>query len=198
MTNAFNDVPWERISGYKLISIFENSKSLEFDLPSNSGIYMWKLNLVSHELDHTNPIKIINKIEKALSTPQGSVKSNSHHSVDIDIKLKGKGLSDKIDIVTNMAHNNNIASWMIDFLNGLNYHMPSLYVGQTQNIRERIEDHLSGRSGFSEVLAKNNEYGFEDLSLFYLELKNAEKDVREALEYIVTILTLGTYTGRIG
>ena len=189
---------WSKVNGDYLSRYYEENNTLEYILPDLEGVYMWKINPTYKELSHNSPVDVINRLEKILTEPQGFVSSKDHHSISIEVSIKGKGMREKNDDIKEIAENPEFSESLIDFLDTINFHTPSLYVGQSGNLRKRIEQHLREETGFSERLGEDSFYSFDKLSMFYLDTSGLGSTRRVALEHIVTILTLGTYTRRIG
>lgn len=189
---------WTKVNGDYLLRTFLEYRNIEFLLPESHSVYMWKINPTYNDLSCNNTTEVLDRLEKILSEPQGFVSTKEHHSIAVEVSIKGKGMKDKNEDVKNILENPELGEEFIKFLDTINFHTPSLYVGQSSNLRKRIEQHLNEDTGFSGRLGKENFYTFDKLSLFYINIDNLDEREMAAIEHIVTILTLGTYTRRIG
>lgn len=190
---------WQSISSEELI--LENSVEgkLTSLLPDTAGIYMWKINLniekislgTSSLMDH---LKFITTSKFAISEP-----SKVFHSLQIgSVILQGAGLTeDKLELFNALAQSQGGQKYIRDFLNELNTHLPSLYVGETGNIAKRAKEHLED-STFTNRLEINSDLNLSDLNFYYLEIPQAEKPIRQAFESLTTMLTGGWLVKRQG
>lgn len=91
---------------------------------------------------------------------------------------------------------------MTEYLSELSAHLPALYVGETDNLQQRVKQHIAGDSQFGAQIAAMEELDWRMMSLFYVKVDNQNLDfaaaARKSLEYVTTSLTIAGFTSRPG
>jgi len=190
--------PWQSYSGRELIEILESDMNLIGNVPSSPGVYMWKLHPGAGDLSYSRPSEIINRLNKITTASQGRIEGINNHSLRSEVAIAGNGLRSKETLLTEMVHNKETAKWMIFMLESLSVHLPSMYVGQSSNLANRLAEHLRGSSDFSSRLTSEGAYAFDDLNVYILEMENSSKEMREALEHVLSIVTIAGFSRRVG
>jgi hypothetical protein len=198
MINESSLGPWQVYSGRELISILDSDLNLDGNVPGGPGVYMWKLNPGAGNLNYSQPSEIIKRLVKITTANQGRVKGSNHHSLQNEVAISGNGLQCKEIALSKMVQDKATAKWLIFMLESLSVHLPSLYVGQASNLATRLVHHLKGRTGFSNRLAAEGSYTFEDLNVYILQMDDSRKEDREALEHILSTLTIAAFSRRVG
>jgi hypothetical protein len=190
--------PWQSFSGHELLAILESDKSLSGSVTSSPGVYMWKLNPGAGDLNPSKPEDIIERLQKITTASQGKAERFNHHSLRSEISVAGNGLQGKEKRLSKFVYGRENAKWMLELLDSLSMHLPSLYVGQTNNLATRLAEHLRGGSDFSSRLVAEKAYSFEDLNVYILVMDGAEKELLEAIEHVVSVVTIAGFTKRVG
>jgi len=171
------------------------------------AIYMWKLKVNTAELEEAEDWNaLFEEIDKRLQIPFGKINNKLVDRLDLgDSYIRGKAvtntkkekLKDNYDFDSTKKH-------IIGLTKILDSHTPSLYVGQTINLRKRITDHLRGESqNFGGIVSASPQLEFKDMHLYFCyfeELENAEEGdaLLTTLEWITTMVTFGGYNRRDG
>ena len=198
MNREAQEGPWLSFSGPELISILESDLNLTGTVPSSPGVYMWKLNPGAGNLSYSKPDGIIDRLKKITTASQGRVERNSHHSIRSEVDIAGNGLQGKQDLLSRLVYQKENAKWLIGIMESLSVHLPSLYVGQSGDLATRIAEHVKGNSDFSDRLIAEGAYSFEDLIVYILVMEGASKEVREAIEHVISVITIAGFTKRVG
>jgi predicted GIY-YIG superfamily endonuclease len=136
-----------------------------------------------------------------MSLPLGEVDgAQVSHSIWVGgIKIRGQQLGgDKALALKEWLKDVANARWMISYLENIYMHMPSLYVGNTRSIVHRVNEHMSGTHGFGSRILKSAELNWSDLSLHWLEMPGASKQVLESVEFITQSLSVSAFSKRVG
>lgn len=196
---------WRLTSGAELVQSFRDGDSLTAMLPSVSAVYMWKLRLADESLVAHDPDGTIRRITRLANTPQGRSQQIqiSHALVSVGIEICGAGLPDyKRQVLTRfLAQQKQNNRWMINYLRGLEQHLPALYVGETGDLPRRTRDHLAGLTDFGQAISKEPGLDWSDLNFYYADLgppSNSDSPLRKAMEYITAVLTVSAFTQRPG
>lgn len=92
------------------------------------------------------------------------------------------------------------ANWLVDVMSRAVSHQfgPVLYVGQSADLRQRIQQHLSGASGLRGRL-QDCGLTMHDVALYFLEMPpHASESIRMRLELLLTHLTGAPLSRRPG
>jgi len=192
-----------RVDGNELEERLATGDSIADLLPISPAIYLWRRNLKPPPGALASPSAFRNWIERVISVPLASVRRRelSHYAILEGLTLGGQGLSDeKKQTIEHLSAKGR--SYVAQFLQALAAELPSLYVGETQNLRERIASHVRGESGLKDVLVEDFGVSWRDVDLWFYELPRGNdesaKPLRTLLETLATKLTLAPSVRRIG
>ena len=192
---------WERVAAYELLEAVADG-NLDVLVPDASAVYMWKRRLrPPTEARHDGRV-LVEWVDEQLDTPQGSVRSKRLGTflTAERIDLRAARLpSSKSEILRRWTSKERNRKWLVNFLQDLSEHAPALYVGETGNLRNRVRDHLKGRTDFSGAVEVH--FSWSDLDFFYYELgppREAGTEWRRTIEYVTTGITIGGFTQRPG
>lgn len=191
---------WQSVHGEQLFSEYFQNSNIKDSIPDSPGIYMWKPNL-SHNLLKFDPNGLLQGLIGTSSYINGTSEGNKvGHSLAVSsVVVKGDGLTEpKVKIFSEELQDAGTRNFLVDFLDDLSPHCPSLYVGEGEVLSERIVAHVNGSSDFAKRLIKDSDWNLQQLTLFYLELPNTTKNFRQALEAYATIMTGAWLVRRAG
>lgn len=186
-----DDNSWISKEGADLVESYKSATKLDSELPSSPGVYMWKLNLTAN-ISFTSESETNNKILTLLNSSFGGPEEQfiSHNLQVKTMEFHGKGLPPaKEPFLKTMLNDREARLAMRKFLERLTIHQPTLYVGDAENLSERIVGHVNGSSGFAKRLKRMTSWGIEDLRLYYIETPSVTEEERKTIESIVTILS---------
>lgn len=189
---------WKRIDADILLAEYENNSSLEFVLPKSPAVYMWKRN-PTFGLNPHNQVALKMSIEKMLTEVFAATESISvTYNVSINgMLLKSPGLPEaKKEALSSILVTADGRKAVLSYLDSIRDHLPSLYVGEAENLAKRIREHLLN-SDFKTRLKKRSSLEIQQLSLYYKD-SSSDKVERELEESITTMLTGGWLVARQG
>jgi hypothetical protein len=123
--------------------------------------------------------------------------------------MGGTGLpSEKSSVLGKLLDQPNGVSKAKRILQALQDVVPAMYVGEANDLRVRLRQHLNGETEFASQLAREEILSWNDLAVSFLvlgqqpssdtsETTDAAK-VRRAFEYLAAELAIATYTKRPG
>lgn len=192
---------WKSVDGDEILRLMQNGQ-VALEIPEVAGIYAWRLNLDSSRANDHDHLKIISNINSLMTLPLGEIgPRHLNHSVNLlGLRLNGKKLPDQksANLVKFMQRRPGASKFIQDYVSELSDFLPNLYVGNTENLAERVVQHVNGTSDFGKTV--NGEWGrdFKDLTFHFFEVKNAPKEILEGLEFIAQSLTVSAFTKRAG
>lgn len=198
------DSHWQFASGADLYGLYSEGKPLATILPQAPAVYMWKLRLRLDDLIVHDPDRTLRQLMRVTKVSQGRTHPipTSHGLRLLGIEVCGAGLPDyKQKILTQFLARPANSRWMLNYLEGLEQHLPALYVGETGNLSKRAFDHISGVTDFARLLEHDPELTWEDLNLYYASIggpTDADSPLRKAVEYITAVVTVSAFTQRPG
>ncbi len=196
---------WKKVAGSQLVEA--NDEGFIGDVPDECGIYIWKLAVRPLRPFHTTS-ELVDHIRSRLQTPVGSTNGQLGLFYQINnLTIQGRDLTtnniDQLTIQADQAGQGRLfRSFMKEFLESLEAFTPALYVGEAQDLRKRVKDHLVGRTGFSDFITKESSLDFSKLDFYFFVsppfLHVNDSRTREALEYIATMTSLSGFGQRAG
>jgi hypothetical protein len=197
---------WQSVSGSDLEERIALGRPLDELLPRVSAIYMWRRHLRAQGAVISSPAAFHAWVTAVLKVPIATLRKRelSHYAVLETLYLGGQGLSlEKESTLADLARNQKGRGYVAAFLQSLAESMPSVYVGEAHDLRNRIRNHLIGETGLKAVLSEDFSLGWPDLDLWYYELPagadaDRPKALRTLLETVATRLTLAPCVRRIG
>ena len=210
-----NEIRWKHHNARDLLLDVRNpigeAIPLEGIIPTTPAIYIWKLRPYTLGMEQMLPWRsFLDHIDDRLTAPMTEKYSMDKRMLFIsEVELKGQKITDeKREQLEEMQNTVGKQRYFKDFLKTLAPHSPSLYVGETENLRARTIQHLKSQSDFGRKIEEHKELTFEDLDFYYLAFGaefesnfSEEKDrllVRQTLEWIATMISLAGFTSRPG
>ena len=191
---------WREIDG-SLLQEYHSSGQINLLLPSSSGVYAWKLNPTRKSLIPSDYEGVLREVMRLMSLPQGEIEvTRISHSISLaGLRINGQQLEgDKVQHLREWLADIDNCKWMISYLESINKHMPTLYVGNAKNIATRASQHLSEADGFGQRVSRHRYLNWSDMKLHWIEIPNAQKSALEAIEFVTQSLTVSAFTKRVG
>ncbi len=189
---------WSRIiKATDLTPHLDNGGLYDF-LSDEPAVYMWSRKISPSNSKIATSSKFREWLSDASNIPHGKVRDNLRHFGVAEIQIGGAGTPSKITselagFSQTLEDRRRFSHW----LRALDY-ISVLYVGEAENLGRRIEDHLKGRTGFSERI-RDLGYSWAELGLRYLALPaGISPQTRKAMEYMFAALLLAPATSRAG
>lgn len=196
---------WRDEAGAELKELYDGGETLGTLLPSEPAIYLWKLSIAPSVLQRADPLEYAKWLDDLCSVPFGRVVDTQlcHYLLLAQIELRGRGLPPpKKRFFERFLTPGPARRWMTDYIAGLNSHLPSLYVGETDNLQNRILQHMAGDSVFGAQVREIPELDWRKLHLHYAVISNKNSEgataARQAIEYLTSCLTIAGFTRRPG
>jgi predicted GIY-YIG superfamily endonuclease len=196
---------WQSESGTELLELFDGGESLGTLLPKCPAVYMWKLSLSPTVLQRSDAEEYTTWLDELCSLPLGRVLDTqiSHFLRLSEVEIRGRGLTDeKKNFFRKFLAAGASRRWMTEYIAELSAHLPALYVGETENLQQRITQHIAGDSQFGLQVKSDAALSWRTMQLYYAEI--AHKDAtfaiaaRRSLEYLTSSLTIAGFTTRPG
>ncbi|WP_156752892.1 GIY-YIG nuclease family protein [Mycobacterium sp. 1245801.1] len=196
---------WQSESGADLLDLYNGAEPLATLLPKCAAVYMWKLALAPGILQKADPDEYTTWLDRLCTIPLGRVADSqlSHYLRLSNVEIRGRGLPEpKKQFFRKFLSPNSARKWMTEYINELSAHLPALYVGETENLQQRITQHLSGESQFGAQVREAPELSWKMLRLYFVRIENRDSEfataARRSLEYLTSSLTIAGFTIRPG
>jgi hypothetical protein len=191
---------WKEEEG-SLLQEYHSMGQISELLPRSPVVYAWKLNPTNKSFIASDYEGVLREVMRLMSLPQGEVEATRiNHSISLmGLRINGQKLDgNKVRDLKEWLSNIDNCKWMISYLESINKHLPTLYVGNTKNIRTRASEHLSELTGFGQRVARHKSLNWSDMKLHWIEIPNAQKPALEAIEFVTQSLTISAFTKRVG
>lgn len=195
---------WTAVRSTDLVEAYE-TESLRDVLGRQSAIYMWKLTMRFPDIGMSDAAALVDAIDRLLRMPYGRIMRHrlSHFATIPQLDLRGSGLPNekKAQLYGWASRRGANRKWLRSFIESLSQHAPALYVGETGNLRHRIRAHMSAETDFGLTIAKDQSLDWQLLDLYYLPVgpeSDEDSNLRRALEYVTTVVSIGGFTTRPG
>jgi len=196
---------WHSESGADLLELYNAAEPLSTLLPNCAAVYMWKLALRPGILQKASPDEYVTWLDRLCRIPLGRVADSqlSHYLRVSNIEIRGRGLPEaKKHFFRKFLSPPPARKWMTEYINELSIHLPAIYVGETENLQQRITQHLAGDSQFGAQIRETPELAWDMLKLYFVKVENADAEfaavARRSLEYLTSSLTIAGFTIRPG
>lgn len=181
-------------------------------LPRAPSVYLWRRGLSLSTDVTASPHRLLESMRALLEIPLISVgpfsfrpsgqdlpqlRSNLLHFAGLAVGGGGLGAGKEGEWLELLAHAPNRRAFY-RFLDGtLAIFGPVVYVGETEDLRGRLSDHLKQTSPLRERL-RHLGIGLEHCHLWYVNLGDLDRAKRQAFEQLVTELLIAPLTHRAG
>ncbi|MBE1548132.1 hypothetical protein GGC64_002140 [Mycobacterium sp. OAS707] len=196
---------WQSESGAELLDLYNGAEPLSVLLPKSAAVYMWKLSLTPGILQKTDPDEYTTWLDSLCSLPLGRIVDSqlSHYLRLSKVEIRGRGLPEqKKQFFRKFLSPPSARKWMTEYISELSGQLPALYVGETENLQQRVTQHLSGDSQFGAQVREIPELNWNMMRLYFVKIDNKDADfaavARRSLEYLTSTLTIAGFTTRPG
>ena len=202
------DPKWEKATGPEVVEGLVSG--FAGVVPAVSGIYVWKLAVRPRDRVRHGGL-MVDHIDARCTAPVGKAKGRLVGAlINVNnLTIAGKPLpNDKRALLKQKADRSpNFQLWMERFLETLDGFAPSLYVGETNNLRTRVRAHLNGDTDFGKEIQNNTDLIWENFDFYFIKLDSftppngdtAESTrFRKSLEWITTMISTSGYVDRAG
>lgn len=195
-------VKWKCISGDELIDAYLESAISEL-IPLSSGLYVWRRRIVYDQECVSTPESCSEWLQRLVDKPSAVLHERAlSHCVTLQgLTMGGGGLSvDKEKALSLVTEHRKMRERVVAIMASLTIFTPPIYIGETNNLRSRVQDHLGGKTGLKGYVEKELELRWPDLEFHYHELSSTTntsiqaKRVQELLEFLAqrTLAPFGT------
>lgn len=194
---------WTAVPGSILLDLYETGR-LAGDLPRSAAIYMWKRSLRIPDDRAMTPESFVSWLDEVSTAALGQTRHVrlNHYLKAEAIELAGAPLPpDKANALAAFVRHPRNRRWLEHYLEQLAPHAPALYAGETTNLVARVGQHIAGESDFGGIVYSTTGLDWASLDLHYADLGTATEgstDIRKALEYLTTMVTIAGHTHRPG
>ena len=200
---------WQNYSGKQLKELYQSAESgLVGAIPNKPGIYMWKLRASTPEMERESRwTQFVDLLDERCNTKLGEHLPNQGHWISYGpVEIRGNKLTEHKKNTLNRLKRTAQQTYTREFLQHLNAHTPALYVGEAKDLLLRINQHLNEETDFATRM-KEGGLSFDKLHLWWWELDQQfekifeevdDQSIRQTLEYITNMVSIGAYTKRPG
>lgn len=199
-------VQWRTVQGDTLLDALEGNRLGPGAVMECSAIYAWKRSFRAPAGARRSGRAAEKWIGELFATPLGTVTNYqiSHYLRVTGLELTPESMTDhQRRTLRSMCDDDAKRRRLIKYVESLAGMTPSLYVGETGNLRGRIGEHISGETDFGVRVNDSNTISWSDLDLHYYYLGEAKaetvgKSARTTLETIATAMTISGWVSRRG
>jgi len=199
-------VIWKQVDGAELIDALDDQRLSEL-LPQAAGVYVWRRRLVAPSQCRAGKDAFCEWLENVSMQPLGRITRRplSHCVWAEGLQVGGGGLTDdKRNTLQTIAISRSAREFVINFVESLSQFTALIYVGQTDNLRVRIRDHLNGDTALHPYVSELLGLEWADLELRFFTTQSSsalgirEKAFQELLELVAQRLLAPFATTRPG
>jgi hypothetical protein len=203
-------IAWQRCSARELEQAITQNLSLQGLIDDCQAIYIWRRCLTPPVALLDNPASLCRWIELMTSKPFGLIENKvlTQFATLKNLALGGSGLSsDKVDSLKRYVAKPAGRRFFANFIRELSPFCPPIYVGETNNVRRRVQEHILGLTDLKETVEQKLSLTWTDLDFYYLGLGTLEaegsdsltkKELRTLLEMITSQMIFAACVKRSG
>ncbi len=196
---------WQSCRGSMLQSAVEAGESLKhYIFADGGGVYFWKARYRPEPWESTDAASMVAWLDRLTSGIHGrSTTSTISHVLQIpSVEIRGGGLNqEKHQYLSQFLKSALARKWLAEYIESLEKFAPTLYVGETGNLRRRAAEHVRHLTDFGLYVQEASDLSWEFLDFYYLALNNFEQKpekLRKSIEYVSAALTIAGLTKRPG
>jgi hypothetical protein len=171
---------WNAIPASDLIDCREDGTLAE-EVPPLPGLYLWRRRYVASQADVLGPEEFVQWVIELCRQANARLPSTTiSHCVHTDgIRIGGGDIpQDKLRVLENISGQATKRRHLAKIVQELSAFTPPIYVGETNNLRRRLREHLDGSTGLYSYV--NNVLGLDWADLDFCYLNTAPKPVETA------------------
>lgn len=197
-------IRWQVCEGGALLNALESKESLAPYINGGGGLYFWKLSYRAEQWESSDSSSMLNWLDNLMSTVRGRSKAMAlSHILQIPpVEIRGQKLNaDKRQYLSQFLKSPKSRRWLAQYIESLEQFAPTLYVGETADLRRRAAEHVRHQTDFGIAVQESGELSWSHLDFHYLPLQDFEsrpEKLRKSLEYVAAALTVAGLTKRPG
>jgi hypothetical protein len=175
------------------------SESILAKVPDVAGVYAWYRRIVPPDPENASGRQYAEFIAAEIRQPHMLSRSASLASVfKMQLSSRRRLSSAKLEPLEHLCENLSFRRLLYELLTSesLLFQQP-LYIGKANSLRQRISDHLMGRSPLRQRLARAG-VNIEQSVLSYIEVNELPQDTNLMLEEILSRLFYPPFVERMG
>lgn len=187
-----SNVGWTALDAVDLLDARDEGRLSEL-VPASGGVYVWRRKLIAPPNCKVSRQKFCEWILELTSQPSARIARRSiSHCVWTDgIQIGGGGLTeDKLATLEKVAASSSLRGFIIAFVESLSEFSPSIYIGEANDLRARVRQHLDGDTGLLAYITDLLNLRWQDLQFHFVitskstEVSDQAKAIQELLEMI--------------
>ena len=199
-----NPIKWQRCRGAVIQNSTDSGDSLAPYVSDEGGIYFWKLRYHAEAWELSDAVSMVSWLNRLTSAIRGrsQTRTLSHILQVPTVEIRGRPLTaDKAKYLLEFLKDPKSRRWLRHYVESLEQFSPTLYVGETGNLRRRASEHVRHLTDFGVMVQDSDELSWEQLDFHFLPLRNFDSQpdkLRKSVEYISAALTIAGLTKRPG
>lgn len=195
---------WQSCRGSLLQSAVDSGESLNQYIEEGGGVYFWKARYRPEAWESTDAASMVDWLDRITSGIHGrSTTTFVSHVLQIpSVEIRGRGLNEeKKQYLLQFLKSPAARNWLKEYVESLEQFSPTLYVGETGNLRRRASEHLRHLTDFGLYVQESADLSWEYLDFHYLPLTDfasKPEKLRKSIEYVSASLTIAGLTKRPG
>ena len=195
---------WQSCRGSVLQNAVEAGESLKHYIAEGGGVYFWKARYRAEAWESSDAASMVAWLDRLTSGIHGrSTMTTISHVLQIpSVEIRGGGLNEeKRQYLLQFLKSAPARKWLADYIESLEKFSPTLYVGETGNLRRRASEHVRHLTDFGLYVQEASDLSWEFLDFYYLPLGGFEskpEKLRKSIEYVSAALTIAGLTKRPG
>ncbi len=199
-----SSIKWQTCSGAVLLNAVESNEPLNSYISSGGGIYFWKVRFRPEAWERSDAKSMVTWIDRLMTGIRGSsqTKALSHILQIPRVEIRGRKLTtEQSQYLSEFLKSSRSRRWVAEYVESLEDFAPTLYVGETDNLRRRAAQHIRHFTDFGLTVQESDELSWEHLNFHYTVLSDfgsRPEKLRKSLEYLSAALTIAGLTKRPG
>lgn len=195
---------WQSCRGSVLQNAVDAGEPLKHYIGEGGGVYFWKVRYRPEAWESSDAASMVAWLDRLASGIHGrSTTTTISHIIQIPcVEIRGGGLNEeKRQYLLQFLKSAPARKWLADYIESLGSFSPTLYVGETGNLRRRASEHVRYLTDFGLCVQESPDLSWEFLDFYYLTLSNFEskpEKLRKSIEYVSAALTIAGLTKRPG
>lgn len=197
---------WRAIDASELIDPIDET-TVPKSIPACPAIYLWRRRYAPPDDAKTSAEACMAWIHEVTSQPAARIgrKPLSHCVWTDGIQIGGGGLtSNKEQLLQRMSAKRATRESVLNYIETLSAFALPIYIGESDNLRKRVKQHLDGHTGLGDYLEQYLGIAWRDVTLHYCvlssspEMSEAAKSLQEMFELLAQRILVPFATERPG